>query len=112
MKLKISAYVLLFGISIFFSYVATASDAKFFKPVFLDHLSIQTVGNHSYIRIGVYQNPDGYSSEILAILEEFENLNPDKDVVGWGVEKQQKGYSMIFNYIFGLWIDHKPKKVK
>lgn len=77
----------------------------------INQLDVETVGNHSYIRIGVYGTPDEYRSEILAILEGFEKLNPDKDVVGWAVEKQQKSYGFGANdYIFGLWVDHRPKK--
>lgn len=86
------------------NHIAMARDGKLFNQ-----LDVQTVGNHSYVRIGVYRTPDEYSSKILAILEEFEKLNPDKDVVDWKIEKQQKGYVIIRDYIFGLWIDHRPK---
>lgn len=98
MELKI---VTLLVFAMFFcSHVAMASEVKFNQ---------KTVGNHSYVRIGVYKNPDEYSSQILAILEEFERFNPDKDVVDWKIEKQQETYGITSNYIFGLWIDHKPK---
>lgn len=102
--MKLKNFVLLFVISIFYSHVAMARDAKFFNQ-----LDIQTVGNHSYVRIGVYKTPDEYSLQILDILKEFEDINLDKQVVDWKIEKQQKTYGITSNYIFGLWIDHKPK---
>ena len=101
MRLKIATVV--FAFIVFCSHAAMAREVKLFNQ-----LDVQTVGNHSYVRIGVYKTPDGYSSQILAILEEFEKFNPDKDVVDWKVEKQQRAY-VISDYIYGLWIDHKPK---
>lgn len=104
MRLKIATVV--FVLLVFCSHAVMANDVN----KLFNQFDVKTVGNHSYIRIGVHKNPDEYSSQILVILEEFEKSNPDKDVVAWKVEKQQKTYSCFTtDYIFGLWIDHKSK---
>ncbi|MCK6463105.1 MAG: hypothetical protein L6Q29_04815 [Candidatus Pacebacteria bacterium] len=73
-------------------------------------VSIKTVGNHSYVVINKDGRPSDRPVEILEILSDFERLNPDKEITGWSIEKQQTAYGFVYNYIYGLWIDHKPKK--
>jgi hypothetical protein len=67
-----------------------------------------TVGNHSYLPILVRGTPNDSAFFILDALNAFEQKHPDFQVTGWKVEKDQYGYDNP-PYIYGLWIDHKPK---
>ena len=71
-----------------------------------------TVGNHTYVDISKYGRPDENKNrdEILNILSEFEKTS-NKEIMGWKIEKQQKAYT-TFSYLYGLWIDHRPKQKK
>lgn len=70
---------------------------------------IITVGNHSYIPMNIFNTPSERVMSILEVLQRFENLYPDVRVTGWKIEKQQNSFAST-SYIFGLWIDHEPRR--
>lgn len=70
---------------------------------------VVTVGNHSYIPINLDGRPDQQVGVILGTLQAFESTHPNLEVTGWQIEKEQRAYNTS-DYIFGMWVDHRPKK--
>jgi hypothetical protein len=91
------------------------------KPAIVDMKSqankVTTIGNHSYLEIDQEGRPKEIVEKILKLIDWFENNHPMLEVTGWKIEKQQttiKYYDgcnlrVARDWIFGLWIDHKPK---
>lgn len=74
-----------------------------FEPIDLSFVT--TDGNRSYIPINsnsVEPASADYSSFIFGILNEFEDSNPDLQIIYWRTEREDF-------YTYGIWIDHKPK---
>ena len=69
---------------------------------------VKTTGNHSYIPFNIYGDPANHVDEILGALQAFELANPRLEVTGWHIEKQQDAWGAA-PYIYGLWIDHRPR---
>jgi len=70
---------------------------------------VVTVGDRSYIPINQGGRPGDTPSFILNILKAFEDENPQFEILNWKIEKHQ-GSSGAEGYIFGLWVDHRPKQ--
>lgn len=70
---------------------------------------VVTVGNHSYIPINLDGKPNENVDVILGALKAFESANPNLEVTGWQIEKQQLAY-VTSPYTYGIWVDHHPKK--
>ena len=70
--------------------------------------TVTTIGNHSYLPINKYGTPYDYRVEILQVLGEFEKQHLEFQVTSWSVDKQQAAHG-VSSYIYGLWIDHKPR---
>ena len=102
--------VLLFAFLFVISCYVFGADLK----VNINKYPTTTVGNHTYIDISKYGRPDENKNrdEILNILSEFEKTNPNKEITGWKIEKQQRAYTVLNNYLYDLWIDHRPKQKK
>ena len=66
-----------------------------------------TVGNNTYIKLGLRDNPGNKALTILWIIKNFEERNPKLEVVSWKIEKQQFTRDS-FEFIFGIFIQHKP----
>jgi len=71
--------------------------------------SVTTIGNHSFIPIRINGNPAGHISEILGLLNAFEEKHPELEITAWKIERDQVAHSSGA-FIFGIWIDHRPKK--
>lgn len=69
---------------------------------------VRTIGNHSYMPLNIQGTPADHIDEILGALQTFEKNHPELEVVGWWVEKHQVAFRTS-NYIYGLWVDHRPK---
>lgn len=67
-----------------------------------------TVGNNSYLRLGLSGTTDEHAQTILEAIATFEKQNPDKEIVGRDIAHQQASY-LTHAKIFGIWILHKPK---
>jgi len=53
---------------------------------------VVTVGNHTYIPLNLFrEQPSNNTTEILKVLEEFENTHPEFQVTDWKIEEQQEG---------------------
>jgi len=69
--------------------------------------SIITIGNHSWMpfpKAGeVADNPE----KILVLVDLFERNHPEWEIIGWRVEYKHQDYNKAF--IYGLWIDYRPK---
>lgn len=70
---------------------------------------VKTIGDHSYIPINIDGTPDSHADTILNILSVFKTSNPELEITGWKIEKNQSAYT-TGPYIYGLWIDHKPAR--
>lgn len=68
-----------------------------------------TIGNHSYVKIGLEGTSYHHVSEILQALTHFESQHPDLQVVTWQPDVIQPGLGGYQGYIAGIWIDHVPK---
>lgn len=85
--------------------IATAEQ----KDKLTNFSSVHTMGNHSYIPINIDGSPSEKILLILTILNDFEEIHPELEITHWHIEKQQRA-KHTDRKIFGLWIDHKPKK--
>lgn len=80
------------------------------QTVSADVSKIITVGNHSYAPVDLNEErPSNKVDEILNLLAEFEKKHPELEVTHWHIEKQQSAHT-TGQKIFGIWIDHRPKK--
>ena len=75
----------------------------------LNKEKIITIGDHSYVPINLWGTPDEHAETILNIIKQFENIHQELEVTDWKVEKEQGAWGAS-NLIFGIWIDHKPRK--
>jgi len=67
-----------------------------------------TRGNHTYIPINRQGNPHGVATKILELVESFENSHPELSITEFQIEKQQTAHG-VSDYIYGIWLHHKPK---
>lgn len=70
-----------------------------------------TIGNHTYIPLNLPGDADQNVRSILAVLAAFEKSHSEFKVTGWSIEKQQSAY-MEPAFVFGLWVDHEPRRAK
>lgn len=68
-----------------------------------------TVGNNSYVTLNIYATQSDKAALILSILKMFEDDKPDLQMLNWKIEESHSA-SCSSNYIYGLWIHHKPKQ--
>lgn len=67
------------------------------------------VMNHTYLPLNIGGIPADNVLLILGVLDYFEEENPELEVTSWSIEKQQFTHT-VGAYIFGLWVNHRPKK--
>ena len=84
------------------------SQSQIIENFSYDMSVITTVGNRSYIPINIGGRPDQNVALILGVLKKFEE-EKQVEVVSWQVDKRQVGYATSAK-IFGIWIEHRPKK--
>ncbi|MBI3633969.1 MAG: hypothetical protein HY226_06820 [Candidatus Vogelbacteria bacterium] len=90
-------------------FFATSHTEVFF--VGYDLSVADTQGNHTYIPINRIGTPVNFKNDILRILYEFETTHSnDLRVTNWKIEKDQETH-FTQAFVFGIWIDHEPKKV-
>lgn len=70
---------------------------------------VRTQGNFSYIPINQRVQPSDMIPDILGLLDSFEKLHPDLEVVGWDIEEMQSTYGARIG-IEGIWVTHRKKK--
>ena len=68
-----------------------------------------TIGDHTWVPLNLEANPSDRVRDILLVLSAFEKAHQELEIVGWKIEKNQRTYNAQA-YIYGLWIDHRPKK--
>lgn len=69
--------------------------------------AVVTVGNHSYLYLGIDGSPADHVPEILQSLDEFENRNKDVEVTSWHLMSRQP--TNWPGHVYGIWIDHKHR---
>ncbi len=67
-----------------------------------------TNGNYTYIPLNTSGRVDQHIGEIMAVLNAFERAHNELDITSWSIEKQQSGY-LTSPYIYGLWVNHRPR---
>jgi hypothetical protein len=112
-------FSVLMVVSFFLMLLAGCSDEAKNPSVFSETTTISTekinlevgitIGNHSYLPINVYANPDKYARAILQLLDAFEKEHPELEITSWDIERNQKAANAS-EYIWGVWVDHRPKK--
>lgn len=71
--------------------------------------NITTVGNLSYITLGLGGIPSEHLSEIFQARLDFERLYPELEIVDWDIDKQQYAHFTQAR-IYGIWVEHRPKQ--
>jgi len=86
---------------------------------YLDVVQINTA-KRSYLQIERPGTPHGCANEILKLLGSFEVDHTDLEILpGWRIEKRQttgsykaSQHGYPGDYIYGIWVDHKPRVAK
>ena len=66
-----------------------------------------TVGNHTFVPLGIAGDPGENYEVILLILYGFELSHPDLEITGWKPQTFGSGREAVTE---GLWIDHRPRQ--
>jgi len=69
----------------------------------------ETVGNFSYIRLGLKELPNRNSEMILKVLSGFEESHPNLEIVGQPQIEYRTLNSSMSDITYGIWIHHRPK---
>ncbi|MDP3770602.1 MAG: hypothetical protein Q8R40_06765 [bacterium] len=71
--------------------------------------AVETKGNFSYIPLNLSGTPHENRKYILGALEAFEAQLPFTVVGGPQVDKQQRSPAAVVDWVYGIWVTHKPK---
>ena len=77
----------------------------------LDPKFVTTLGNTSFVYLGLEKSDKDNVSTILGALCAFEQSHQELQVFSFSISGQQTGGlgSYVGDHVFGLWIYHKPK---
>ena len=77
----------------------------------LDPKLVNTLGNATYIYLGLDKAPKDNFTAILGARCAFEKANPNLEVTDMDVDSQQTGGlgSYIGDHVFGIWLSHRLK---
>lgn len=72
--------------------------------------TVVTRGNFSYIPVNRGGRPSDIIVNVLELLVAFEAAHPNLEIVAWQIEKQQSDSKFVYDYFYGIWVTHRPKK--
>ncbi len=98
------------GCQILSDMVEIENKTKYDKE-FLNHSAIndiklaKTWGNHTFVPLNISGLPKDNIEKILSVLDNFDQLHPDRKIINWKLETESKSE----NKVYGIWIDHETK---